>query len=124
MPESASRGVGGGVLPGGCVSSVCVCVCVCVLPGGGIPACIEADPPVDRITDMSKNITLATTPLRPVINFRLTQCHSTCPRGSEEEDCESILRSFLSYSTYSPNAPWVFCLSFAEINDGNFECAL
>ena len=35
--------------------------------GGGIPACTEADPPVDRITDTSKNITLATTSLRPVI---------------------------------------------------------
>ena len=38
-------------------------------PGGcGIPACTEADtPPVNRMTDMSKNITLATTLLRPVI---------------------------------------------------------
>ena len=34
--------------------------------GGSIPACTEADPPVDRITDTSKNITLATTSLRPV----------------------------------------------------------
>ena len=34
---------------------------------GGIPACTEADPPVNRITDTSKNITLATTSLRPVI---------------------------------------------------------
>ena len=31
--------------------------------GGGIPACTEADPPVNRITHMSKNITLATTSL-------------------------------------------------------------
>ena len=38
----------------------------CLLPGG-IPACTEADPPtVNRITDTSKNITLATTSLRPV----------------------------------------------------------
>ena len=35
--------------------------------GGGIPACTEADPPVNRMTDTSKNITLATTSLRPVI---------------------------------------------------------
>ena len=48
-------GGGGGVPdPGGCL-----------LPGGGgsgIPACTEADtlpPPVDRITDACKNITLA-----------------------------------------------------------------
>ena len=43
-------------------------------PVGGvhIPACTEADtppPPVNRITDTSKNITLATTSLRPVIIF-------------------------------------------------------
>ena len=37
-------------------------------PGGGIPACTEADPPVNRITHTSKNITLATTSLRPIIN--------------------------------------------------------
>ena len=50
-----------------------------VLPSGGcllpeacadIPACTEADPPpVGRITDTRKNITLATTSLRPVKNF-------------------------------------------------------
>ena len=35
--------------------------------GGGIPACTEADPPaVNRMTDRCKNITLATTSLRPV----------------------------------------------------------
>ena len=34
--------------------------------GGGIPAYTEADPPVKRITDTSKNITLATTSLQPV----------------------------------------------------------
>ena len=40
-----------------------------LLEGGGIPACTEADtPPVDRITDTSENITLATTSLRPVIS--------------------------------------------------------
>ena len=37
------------------------------LAGGGIPACTEADPPpVNRMTDRCKNITLATTSLRPV----------------------------------------------------------
>ena len=37
-------------------------------PGGcGIPVCTEADtPPVNRMTDRCKNITLATTSLRPV----------------------------------------------------------
>ena len=40
----------------------------CLLPGrgGGIPTCTEADPPVNRMTDRCKNITLATTSLRPV----------------------------------------------------------
>ena len=36
--------------------------------GGGIPACTEADPPLNRMTDRCKNITLGTTSLRPVIN--------------------------------------------------------
>ena len=46
-----------------------------LLPGGsalggdgGIPACTEADtPPVNRMTNRCKNITLATTSLWPVI---------------------------------------------------------
>ena len=39
--------------------------------GGGIPACTEADtPPVNRMTDRCKNITLATTSLRPVNMLR------------------------------------------------------
>ena len=60
---------GGCLLPGGvCSGGVCYGGCL-LLGGGGIPACTEADtPPVDRITDTSKNITLATTSLRPVIN--------------------------------------------------------
>ena len=45
-------------------------------PGGvGIPACIEAEPPpVNRMTDRCKNITLATTSLRPVISQALMAC--------------------------------------------------
>ena len=43
-------------------------------PGVGvvshIPACTEADPPVNRMTDRCKNITLATTSLRPVMSHR------------------------------------------------------
>ena len=57
------------LLPGGgaCFLLGCVLPRGCVLPGGGIPACTEADPPpVNRITDTSKNITLATTSLRSV----------------------------------------------------------
>ena len=66
---------GDGLLPGG------VCCQGGLLPVGGrgcllggvwsrgigIPACSEADPPVNRMTDRCKNITLATTSLRPVI---------------------------------------------------------
>ena len=37
--------------------------------GGGIPACTEADSPVNRMTNRCKNITLATTSLRPVIKI-------------------------------------------------------
>ena len=36
--------------------------------GCGIPACTEAEPPVNRITHSCKNITLATTSLRPAMN--------------------------------------------------------
>ena len=62
------------LLPGGGVSAaggVCSGGCLLpgvasLLPGGGIPACTEADPPVNRMTNRCKNITLATTSLRPV----------------------------------------------------------
>ena len=83
--ESAPRGVcsggcllwgvcswGGVVLPGGVCSGGCAPGGVCSCGGGvcsggsGIPACTEADPPVNRMTDRCKNITLATTSLRPV----------------------------------------------------------
>ena len=58
-------------------SGVCSRGGVCSL-GGGIPACTEADtPPVNRMTDTSKNITLATTSLRPVeMKKSLEICHS------------------------------------------------
>ena len=32
----------------------------CLVGGRGIPACTEADPPVNRMTDRCKNITFAT----------------------------------------------------------------
>ena len=46
-------------MPEGCVS------------GGGIPSCTEADPSVNRMTNSSKNITLATTSLRTVMIKRV-----------------------------------------------------
>ena len=84
--------LGGCLLPGGSDSGGCLLTGGCLLLGGGVcsqggvcfqggvcsggwclPACTQADiPPVNRITDTSKNITLATTSLRPVI----TPCES------------------------------------------------
>ena len=52
LAPGGSAWSGGFSLPGG----------VCLVPGGG---CLET-PPVNRITDTCKNITLATTSLRPV----------------------------------------------------------
>ena len=71
MPESA---LGEGCLPGGGVCSRGVSALgavwfwgVSAPRGCGIPACTEADtPPVNRMTDRCKNITLATTSLQPV----------------------------------------------------------
>ena len=71
------RGQGGGggyMLPrgvyfqgGACFPGVPASQGVCASRGCGIPTCIEADPPpVNRITDTSKNITLVTTSLRSV----------------------------------------------------------
>ena len=58
---------GGFLLPGGGG------VCSWGVSAGGIPACTEADTsPVKRITDTSKNITLVTTSLWPVIMNILT----------------------------------------------------
>ena len=67
MPEPASGG-GGVSAPRGVSAPGGVCSGGVSAPGGcGIPTCTEADtPPVDRITDTYKNITLATTSLRPV----------------------------------------------------------
>ena len=46
-------------------------------PGGGIPACTEADPAVNRMTNSSNNITLATTSLRPVMPVMMLQDGNT-----------------------------------------------
>ena len=60
-------GLGGCLVPGGCL-----------LPGGGVwyPSMHWGrHPPVNRMTDRYKNITLATTSLRPVINVLNTLDH-------------------------------------------------
>ena len=68
---------GGCLLPGGVLPSWGVLPSQggggCLLPGGGVVVSQHAlrqthpPPPVNRISDTSKNITLATTSLRPVI---------------------------------------------------------
>ena len=52
----------GGLLPGG----VCSWGVSALGGGSGMPPCTEADPSVNRMTDTSKNITLATTLLHLV----------------------------------------------------------
>ena len=52
LPARGGSAWSGGVLPAGGV---------CLVPGG-----FSGDPPVNRITDTCKSITLATTSLRPV----------------------------------------------------------
>ena len=62
---------GGMFASGGCLvlGGVCLLPGGCLLLGRGIPACTEADtPPPCEQNDKSKNNTLATTSLRPVIN--------------------------------------------------------
>ena len=49
---------GGDCLLRGCLLPGGVCSGGCLLPGG-IPACTEADPPVNKMTDACENITLA-----------------------------------------------------------------
>ena len=62
--DVCSRGVSA---PGGGVWGVCSQGGVCSwgwgvsAPGGLLPACTEADPPVDRMTHMCKNITFLQT---------------------------------------------------------------
>ena len=82
----------GGVCPHGAVCScggVCSGGCLLLGGGGGIPACTEADPPVNRMPDTSKNITLATTSLRPVINS-----HNVFTKISNNTQHAYIIRHF------------------------------
>ena len=66
-----------------------------------IPACTEADPPpVNRMTNRCKNITLATTSLRPVIMFG----HMTkCPINASASEINTIPnRNTFQYDAYPP----------------------
>ena len=66
MPPGRVHASGGCMPPGGLCASRGVHASRGCMPPGDIPACTEADPPVNRITYTSKNITLATASLRPV----------------------------------------------------------
>ena len=68
MLESASGGVSGpgGVWSGGVLFAPGKGGLV---PGGVSQHALRQTPPVNRITNTCKNITLATTSLRPVINY-------------------------------------------------------
>ena len=75
MPGGISAPEGGSVPGRGCLllgryllwgEGVCLGG---LLPGGGIPACTQADPPMNRMTDRCKDITLTTISLRPVIMY-------------------------------------------------------
>ena len=111
MLQSSSRGVGvevEGVFPAGgvCLDPGGICLVPGGLslpgkwclpgPGGVLPAggylpgpgdiCLET-PPVDRITDTCKNITLATTSLRPVMTL-MSKGHSHyLSKASTEQLC-------------------------------------
>ena len=66
LPGGGLPGPGGFSLPGpgGCLPGLGG---VCLVRGGGQGLSGEPPPPVDRITDTCKNITLATTSVRPVM---------------------------------------------------------
>ena len=65
------------VCPGRCVQGGCVSRGVCVHWCVGVPACNGADtpPPVNRITDKCKNITLPKLHLQAKINTEVFQLH-------------------------------------------------
>ena len=95
-----------GVCPGGCVCARGGGVtrgwgCV----GGSIPACNEADiPPVNRITDRCKNITLPQT-LRAVKNMATKGVHI----------------DFMFLAPTRPLDPLLICLVIVRVMSGNLN---
>ena len=93
-----SRGSAPGVsAPGRCLLQVSVCCwgVVCFWRGG-IPACTEADTtPGNRMTDRCKNITLATTSLRPVMIPFLQ-----CTEESYFDERASHRESFITFKNF------------------------
>ena len=79
--------VPGGVSDPGCVPGLGGGVCVWCVPCGIPPA-----PPVNRMTNRCKNITLATTSLRPVINNHYKTIYG--PDRSGYSSCKVIKFKF------------------------------
>ena len=78
------------------------------LAGGGIPACTEADlPPVNRMTDRCKNITLATTSLRPVIigTIAVTTSQTRHWRPVKKKPSSALRLSGCETTSYSRSNP-------------------
>ena len=123
MLQSSSRGWGGLPGPGGLPArgwGVCL-----VLGGGGfsLPGGCPETPPVNRITHMCKNITLATTSLRPVITHhdpvyqQQLQTKTNCFKQSRSDDSDNLIFSvrFLTFHLFSGhfgNSFLYICKSF------------
>ena len=83
LPRGASFPACTASFPGGLPSQHALCLSQGGLPsqhalllsqgGASFPACTETDPPVNRMTDTSKKITLATTSLRSVKKRRILE---------------------------------------------------
>ena len=75
LSQGGLPGPGGGLVPGGLhgPGGVWYPSMHWGMPPPHIPACTEADPlrPMNRMTDRCKNITSATTSLRPVIRIKI-----------------------------------------------------
>ena len=112
------------LLPGGCVCSrgcllwgVSALGGVCSWRGCGIPACTEADtPPCEQMTDRCKNITLATTSLRPV-NFISDFTITFLPAPNHRRLVEELNLSMTKKYTYRN---WFLLLTHISIDsDGS-----
>ena len=72
VPSQWQPSPGGAVLPRGeCASQGCASWGVVCFRGGGVPACTEADPPVNRMTDSCNKITFATSLQMVIKEIRL-----------------------------------------------------
>ena len=92
----------GGLLAGGGLPAGGGSPCLGGLPARGVSLPETPPPSVDRITDTSKNITLATTSLRPVkrkSHFRSNVMESLCKEKASRHT-DVVIAKFLIISTY------------------------